>query len=119
MELLFVYNATSGLKQSLFDIGHKLLSPKTYPCSLCALTHDTFKENHVWKSFRENTTAAMVFFHKDEFEKYHPHSKFDYPVILKKDKNELKVILSTKELNTLQTIEDLITALEKRSETTP
>jgi hypothetical protein len=39
MKLLFVYNADSGLAAALFDSAHKLLSPQTYACNLCALTH--------------------------------------------------------------------------------
>ncbi len=37
--LLFVYNADSGLVAGLFDSAHKLLSPSTYQCQLCTLTH--------------------------------------------------------------------------------
>ena len=36
--LLFVYNADSGFFNTLADIGHKLFSPATYPCQLCAIT---------------------------------------------------------------------------------
>jgi hypothetical protein len=38
-ELLFVYNADAGLVTGLLDTLHKVLSPSTYSCSLCAITY--------------------------------------------------------------------------------
>ena len=49
--LLFVYNADSGLFNTLTDIAHKMLSPKTYTCNLCAITHGLFSEKEEWKEF--------------------------------------------------------------------
>lgn len=37
--LIFVYNAKSGLISAFGDMVHKIVSPATYPCSLCALTY--------------------------------------------------------------------------------
>ena len=45
--LLFVYNAKSGIANVLVDISHKLLSPETYSCNLCVITHNTFIENKI------------------------------------------------------------------------
>jgi hypothetical protein len=38
MELIFVYNADSGILNLLKDAVHKLLKAETYPCSPCAPT---------------------------------------------------------------------------------
>ena len=65
MKLLFVYNANSGTLNSLFDLGHKLFSPKTYKCNLCALTFNTFTENTLWKTLREQSAIKMEFYHID------------------------------------------------------
>ena len=69
MKLIFVYNATSGKLNALFDIAHKVINPETYECSLCALTHGAFSEKKVWSKFKENTDIEMTFLHKDEFER--------------------------------------------------
>ena len=37
--LILVYNADSGFFNALADSAHKLLSPSTYDCRLCALTY--------------------------------------------------------------------------------
>ena len=41
-ELIFIYNAKSGLVNELLDFAHKIISPETYNCNLCAITYGTF-----------------------------------------------------------------------------
>jgi hypothetical protein len=48
-QLIFVYNADSGGLNTLFDIAHKVVSPETYSCSLCMLTHGVLSERTAWK----------------------------------------------------------------------
>ena len=36
--LIFIYNANGGIFSAMADAAHKLVSPETYPCSLCAIT---------------------------------------------------------------------------------
>jgi hypothetical protein len=106
MKLIFVYNADSGLVNTLMDIGHKAISPQTYECNLCGLTFGLVSEHKQWKKFREESNTEMEFLHRDEFEKKYAQ-KFDYPVILKQDK-ELSVMISPTELNKIQTLDELI-----------
>lgn len=106
--LIFVYNANSGALNTLFDVGHKLFSPSTYKCSLCALTHDTFKENTIWKTFREESDLNMVFYHTDEFEAQFENHTFEYPVILKQSEKHLDVFINRKALNAIDSVDDLI-----------
>lgn len=116
-KLVFIYNANSGLRNSVMDIAHKLLSPNTYECSLCDLTHGVFKEHQLWKSFREGSTTEMEFLHKDEFEKLYGSKfghKFTFPVILSAENQELQLMVSTQELNGLVALEELIALLQNR-----
>ena len=39
VELLFVYNADTGLFNTVADAAHKILSPSTYSCNLCKVTY--------------------------------------------------------------------------------
>ena len=68
-QLLFVYNANSDLFSTVTDFAHKMLSPATYECKLCALTYGNFTIKKEWKSFIEKLPVETVFLHKDEFEK--------------------------------------------------
>lgn len=106
MKIIFVYNADSGLLNTVKDIGHKLFQPDTYDCFLCSLTHGTFRENPQWKDFRENSGLDMEFLHRDEFEKHYSTS-FEYPVILE-NTDPLKVIISKDELEAFTSLDQLI-----------
>ena len=66
MRLIFVYNADSGLGNAMLDSMHKIVSPQTYDCQLCALTFGVFTEKEQWKNFRETSEISMEFLHKDE-----------------------------------------------------
>jgi len=65
--LLFVYNADSGLFNTLADIGHKLFSPETYPCPLCAITHGLLREREAWRRFVQGLGVPCEFLHRDPF----------------------------------------------------
>lgn len=117
MKLLFIYNANSGKLNALFDAGHKLFSPSTYKCSLCALTYDTFTENTVWKTYRKESNIDMVFYHKDEFENVFPKETFQYPVILQEKNNHFLEFISNKSIRSIEEIEDLIKLIRSKVST--
>ncbi len=111
MKLIFVYNANSGKLNTLFDIAHKLLSPGTYQCDLCSLTHGALSEKQAWKEFRERTGLEMEFLHKDEFEKLYDNS-FDYPVIVKQS-DGIDLFLNADAISHLQSVDELIALIEQ------
>ena len=116
-ELIFIYNADSGLKNVILDGAHKVLSPATYDCTLCQLTHGAFQEKKIWRNFRERHTMPMRFLHKDEFIKEYASKfgyKFSYPLVLGATHEGLEVVISKEELNALSETEALIRLLEGR-----
>ena len=70
--LLFVYNADGGLLPSLKDLFHKILSPATYPCSLCAVTYGATSMRPEWKEFVRGLPVPVEFLHRDEFLRDYP-----------------------------------------------
>ncbi|MBG7601783.1 MAG: GTPase [Gammaproteobacteria bacterium] len=114
MKLIFVYNANSGKLNTLFDIAHKLLSPETYQCDLCSLTHGALSEKQAWKEFRERTGLNMVFLHKDEFEQLHKKS-FNYPVILKQA-DSIDLLLNADEISQVKSVDGLIALIEQHAD---
>jgi hypothetical protein len=116
--IIFVYNANSGKVNAVLDSMHKITSPSTYTCNLCAITFGVFTEDALWKTFRENSELCMEFYHRDDFEKEFKSKwlpKFDFPVVLSENNEDLEVFLSSDELNAFTTSEDLIEAIMKRS----
>lgn len=112
MKLIFIYNADSGMMNTLLDMGHKVVNPDTYTCNLCKLTYGTFKENAKWKKFREESIHKMEFYHKDEFEKKYG-VKFEYPLILKEDKGVLQEVISKSLLEGFKSLDELIDSVSK------
>lgn len=114
MKLLFIYNADSGLINTMMDIGHKVISPDTYQCNLCDLTFGIVGENKKWKQFREESSAEMIFLHKDEFEQQY-NQKFDYPIVIQEDQ-ELKIVISQTDLVNVSTLDQLIKTVKDITE---
>ena len=113
MKIIFVYNANSGFFNSILDIGHKVLSPKTYECILCNLTYGLVNEKVEWKKYRESSKDEFEFLHKDEFEKKFKEKR-DYPVILKiNEANKLDELIRTYELNKMKNLNELIQKLRE------
>lgn len=112
--LLFIYNANSGALNTLFGIGHKLFSPKTYNCNLCMLTHNMFSENKIWKAFKTRKDLNMKFYHIDEFLKLYPNTNYTYPIILSKQSFSLETVLDTSEINKVSSVEELITIINSK-----
>jgi hypothetical protein len=109
MKLIFVYNADSGLANTVKDNGQKLFSPQSSGCLLCSLTHGTFRENPEWKEFRQNAATEMLFLHRDEFEKRY-EKKLEYPVILK-ESDSLEVAISKDQMAGFSSLAGLIEAV--------
>jgi hypothetical protein len=114
MKLIFVYNADSGVLNTLLDIGHKILNPSTYQCNLCKLAYNTFSEKEAWSEFRKRSDAEMVFLHRDEFERTY-NLKFEYPIILKQN-TKVEIFLSKTSIDSYQNTDQLIQAIENQIE---
>ena len=91
--LLFVYNADSGLFNTMADIGHKIFSPSTYECALCALTHGYFSERRQWRDFVEGLDCSCEFLHRDQFLARHPGFRSAFPVVLRAHDGKLQPCL--------------------------
>lgn len=109
-KIIVVYNADSGAGNTLMDIAHKAISPSTYSCALCQLTHGIFSAKSEWETFLNESEMQVEVMHKDEFElKYSKQLK--YPVIL--DGDSLKVILTPEEIGKISSTEELINKLNE------
>lgn len=71
-ELLFVYNADSGLLNSALDTLHKTLSPATYACSLCAVTYGATSMRPEWRAFLRELPTRTTFLHRNELRQRYP-----------------------------------------------
>ncbi|HYH86264.1 MAG TPA: hypothetical protein VEX60_12485 [Pyrinomonadaceae bacterium] len=105
--LVFVYNADSGLFNALADIAHKALSPQTYQCNLCALTHSAFGMRKDWKRFLETLDVPLEFLHADELTGLHGVTGVPLPAIFKREGERLKLWINADAINACRTTDDL------------
>ena len=106
--LVFVYNADRGFFNMMADISHKVLSPSTYPCNLCGLTHGAFSMRKEWRDFLAKIKPPLTFMHRDEFRKEFKLED-DLPAIYIQDlrTEELRPFIAAATLKTLTGLEDL------------
>lgn len=110
-QLVFVYNADSGMFNTLTDIAHKVFSPQTYECNLCAISHSYLSERSEWKEFIQDLGVECEFLHRDEFLKKYSSSEKNFPVIYELTNGELKLRLSAEQINSCKSMDDLKTAI--------
>lgn len=105
-KLIFVYNADSGVFNLFADIAHKIFSPQTYSCNLCALTHSNFGMKKEWKAFLESLNCPLEFLHADEFQTKYKFGKVELPAVFA-ESGDLKLVINAAEINACESLDDL------------
>ena len=112
--LVFVYHADGGLFNAVTDMAHKVFSPRTYPCNLCALTYSTFRMRPRWKRFLETLERPLEFLHADEFSSRYGISDARLPAVFRKEGERLELLLGADAINACATLADLERLIEGR-----
>ncbi len=116
MKITFIYKADSGAGNTLLDIGHRILSPKTYPCQLCMITHDHFGKKQEFRAWIENAGYELAFYHRDEFVREHGR-ELNWPAVLISD-GEHELCIEGGQIDALsdfQALQDLIATSIKQN----
>ncbi len=115
--LIFVYNANGGLPSALGDMVHKLVSPATYPCSLCALTYGAVAKRGAWRAFLDKVGMPALFLYRDEFRNELDSRDIPLPAILLGGEGAVPdVLVSAAELDAQPDLASLIALIETRLE---
>ena len=112
-ELIFIYNAKSGLVNEFLDFAHKIVSPSTYNCNLCALSYGNFTPKKKWSDYIGSLPVRSTFTYKDKVSKY-GYNNIELPSIIFRNGSRSKVIISSEEINKLKKIDQLINILSDR-----
>lgn len=117
LALLFVYNADRGMFNTLSDMAHKVFSPKTYSCNLCALTYSTFSMRDEWKEFIESLGVELEFLHRDEFVSQVGVGEGEattLPAVFLRREQGLEILADAEAINACQTMNDLKNLIRER-----
>lgn len=111
-KLIFIYNADSGKLNALGDSLHKFISPSTYKCDLCKLTHGFFKEKQEWSDFLSDLDLDAIFLHRNELDGAFLHLKsYQSPVVLYEKEGHVEELISSASFKSISEIHQLITAI--------
>ena len=106
-KLIFVYNADSSFFSTVKDLAHKIISPSTYPCNLCAITYGSFAMKKEWKEFIKNIELTVQVLHRDEFQKGYSTDIVGFPAIFMKRDSKLSLFIAEKEIDRCKNLEHL------------
>ena len=102
-ELIFIYNAKSGLVNEMIDFAHKIVSPETYDCNLCALSYGTFTKKKKWSNYIKTLPIKSTFTYRDKVSALKKEfSNLKFPSIIIRDGIYLKEIISWVEINRIK-----------------
>ena len=113
--LVLVYNAKGGIFHMLADAVHKVVAPQTYPCSLCAISYGPIGMRRQWRQTLASLPVALEFFHSDDFPRAHPGLIVALPaILLAQGASQPEVLIGSDELDSLATLDALISRLHDR-----
>ena len=112
-ELIFIYNAKSGIVNEFLDLAHKIISPSTYNCNLCAISYGNFTMKKKWSDYISSLPVRSTFTYKDKVSEY-GYNNIELPSIIFRNGSRSKVIISSEEINKLKKIDQLINILSDR-----
>ena len=115
--LLFVYAADSGAVQALIHVVHKIVSPSTYPCSLCALTYGPLGQRAAWKRALADLGVDSEFLHRDELHQRYGADHAALPAVFRIVDGRPAPLIAKPELDACRDLDALIALVEARLET--
>ena len=121
-DLIFVYALDGGLFNEITAYAHKVFSPGTYPCNLCALTHGPLGTRREWAQFLKGLGVQTEFLHRDEFVGKYPAARHSLPAVYRASGNGTpQLLISSEELNACRDLPSFISLVRERgtSEATP
>jgi hypothetical protein len=99
MRLIFVYNAKAGFLNGMMDSIHKTVSPDTYECSLCAVTHGFFTMDKAWRAYLKSLPYEASFYHRPDFRAQFPADADQaLPLIALEEAGALKILVGPADL---------------------
>ena len=113
LELIFIYNANSGVVNELIDFAHKIVSPETYDCNLCAISYGAFSMKKKWSTYIETLPFKSTFTYKDKFSK-NGYSNIKFPSVFIRSNEKLDEIISATEINEIKNLDQLIGLLNQK-----
>ena len=116
-KLIFIYNASDDYLSIAFDFTHKIISPKTYQCSLCQVTYGAFSMHKEWKEYIESIDYETIFLYKNNYKEYYPSLEVrSFPSAFIYNGESFSEFLDKKDFDSCEKLESLIKLINTKLE---
>ncbi|MBX9797055.1 hypothetical protein [Sphingomonas sp.] len=113
--LVIVYNANAGMVAGVMDSVHKLVSPATYPCQLCAVTYGLARMRREWRAFLAELDMPLLFHHRPDFRATFPQAAdWPLPLVAVEADGELTTLVSAADFAAIPDLATLIATMRAR-----
>ena len=109
-----------GLGVACLIVRISALSPETYSCDLCALTHGFWGAKQQWQTFLDRSDVSFSFLHRNDDYAALPVSSEDLPAILLREESNAawQVLITQNDWGRFADLDALIVFLNQRLPTT-
>ena len=109
-KIIFIYNSQSGLNNAMIDFFHKIISPKSYECNLCALTYNNIVKKKKWIKYLNSINRKIFFLYKDHLKELDLPKNTKLPAVFN-EKNQL--LINSNQINECKKLEELINLVKQ------
>ena len=114
--LLFVYAGDSGAVSAMIHVVHRVVSPSTYPCNLCALTYGPLGQRGAWKRALADLRVDSEFLHTDELIDRYGANHPPLPAVFRVVDGRPVPLIAKPELDACRDLDALIALVQARVE---
>jgi hypothetical protein len=113
--LVMVYNANAGILAGVMDSVHKIVSPATYDCQLCAVTYGLTSMKRDWRAFLDETGMDLLFHHRPDFRSAFPQAAdWPLPLVAVEQDGQLTQLVSAADFVGIPDLPSLIRVVRER-----
>ncbi len=113
--LVLVYNANAGLLAGVMDSVHKIVSPSTYECQLCAVTYGLTSMKRDWRAFLDELGMELLFHHRPDFRAAFPQAAdWPLPLVAVEQGGQLTELVSAADFTAIPDLPSLIRVVKQR-----
>jgi hypothetical protein len=113
--LVIVYNANAGIAAGVMDSVHKIVSPSTYPCQLCAVTYGLTSMRRDWRVFLDGLGMELVFHHRPDFRQAFPQAAdWPLPLVAVEEGGRLRELVSAADFAGIPDLPSLVQVVSDR-----
>jgi hypothetical protein len=112
--LIFIFNSDSGILPKFRDYASHATAPGTDSCNLYSLTYSPIGMKKEWKRFIRDLGIPARSLNRNEFTSEFGPRALKFPVVLLQTGSEMRLFISTEEINRCAGLGDLIDLVHQR-----